>query len=91
MKIARWGNSLAVRLPRDVTEELSLREGDDIELRAAGDNCFEVVRDRRREEALKRIREMSWRVPPGFKFNRDEIYDRFGPDAPGRVPYDDDA
>ncbi len=89
MKVARWGNSLAVRLPREVAEELSLKEGDEIELRPAGDRCFEVVRDPRREEAMARIREVSWPLPPGYKFDRDEIYDRFGPDSPGRKPFDD--
>lgn len=32
MKIARWGNSLAVRLPREVAERAALREGEEIEL-----------------------------------------------------------
>ena len=89
VKIARWGNSLAVRLPRNVADELSLKEGDEIQLRPAGDRCFEVVQDRRREEALARIREMSWPLPPDYQFDRDEIYDRFGPNVLGRVPYDD--
>lgn len=90
MKVARWGNSLAVRLPRKVTDALSLKEGDEVELRPGRERSFEVVRDTRKEDALQRIRLMQRPLPPGYIFDRDEIYDRFGRDAPGRRPYEDD-
>ena len=48
-----------VRLPRAVVEALKLKEGDDIEITIAGTRAFEVSRDRKREEALKRLRELS--------------------------------
>ena len=32
MQVAKWGNSLAIRLPVAVVEALDLREGDDIEV-----------------------------------------------------------
>ena len=32
MKVAKWGNSLAVRLPAVVVEALELKEGDDIQI-----------------------------------------------------------
>lgn len=31
-QIARWGNSLAVRIPKHVADEAGLREGDDLVL-----------------------------------------------------------
>jgi antitoxin MazE len=31
-KIAKWGNSLAVRLPKSVAEHQGLKEGDELEL-----------------------------------------------------------
>ena len=34
MQVAKWGNSLAVRLPAELVRELGLREGDEITLRA---------------------------------------------------------
>ncbi len=55
MQVSKWGNSLAVRLPRAVVEALKLKEGDDIEIIVAGTRAFEVSRDRKREEALKRV------------------------------------
>ena len=88
MKVARWGNSLAVRLPRELAEELALKEGDEIELRSAAGRSIEVVRDGRREEAMAAIRALSRPLQPGYKFDRDEIYDRLGPGSPGREPYD---
>ncbi len=76
MQVAKWGNSLAIRLPKAVVDALELKEGDDIEITVAGDRKFEVARDRRREEALKRIDALSRPLPKGFRFNRDEANER---------------
>jgi antitoxin MazE len=76
MKVAKWGNSLAVRLPRAVVEALKLREGDEIEITIAGTRRFKIARDRRREEALKRLRALRRPLPEGFKFDRDEANER---------------
>jgi antitoxin MazE len=35
-RIARWGNSLAVRIPKDCAEELGLAEGASVEIKIAG-------------------------------------------------------
>jgi antitoxin MazE len=72
MQVSKWGNSLAVRLPRAIVEALKLKEGDDIEITVAGTRAFEVSRDRKREEALKRLRELRGLLPAGFKFDREE-------------------
>jgi len=72
MQVSKWGNSLAVRLPRAVVDALKLKEGDEIEITVAGDRGFEVSRDRRREEAIARLRKYQGRLPAGFKFDREE-------------------
>ena len=72
MRVAKWGNSLAVRLPAAVVEALELAPGDEIEIRIAGERAFEIGRDRRRDEALNRIRALRRPLPPGFVFDRDE-------------------
>ena len=36
MQVAKWGNSLAVRLPAVVVDALDLKEGDEIEIHVAG-------------------------------------------------------
>ena len=72
MQVAKWGNSLAVRLPVAVVDALDLKEGDRIEIRVAGKREFEVSRDRTRERALEKLRKLRRPFPPGFKFDRDE-------------------
>ena len=37
MQVSKWGNSLAIRLPAAVVKALELKEGDDIEIRVAGE------------------------------------------------------
>jgi antitoxin MazE len=76
MQVSKWGNSLAVRLPAAVVDALSLKEGDHIEIRVAGKRQFEVARDRTRERALERIRQLSRPLPPGFKFDRLDAHGR---------------
>ena len=44
MQVAKWGNSLAVRLPAQVVRLLKLREGDEVEIRVAGSREMEVSR-----------------------------------------------
>ena len=77
MKVARWGNSLAIRIPADVAAALGLKEGDDVEIKVGRDRQFEVGMDRKREEALKQLRELAKKAkfPPGWKFDREEIYE----------------
>jgi antitoxin MazE len=72
MQVARWGNSLAVRLPSSVVEALDLKEGDEIAIQIAGERAFDVERDRSRERALERIRLLRKPLPPGWRFDRDE-------------------
>ena len=76
MQVAKWGNSLAVRLPSAVVEALELKEGDDIEIRIAGAREFEVGRDRSREKALARLRKLRRPLPAGFSFDREEANER---------------
>ena len=70
MQVAKWGNSLAIRLPSAVVEALALEAGDQIEIRIAGRREFEVARDRSAEKAMQRIRRLRRPLPPGFKFDR---------------------
>jgi antitoxin MazE len=72
MQVAKWGNSLAIRLPAAVVEALKLREGDEIEIHVAGSRQFGVTRKPEREDLLKRLRTFRGRLPADFKFDRDE-------------------
>jgi antitoxin MazE len=70
MRISKWGNSLAVRIPKDVVKALDLDVGDEIELTRRGPGVLEVSKVR--EDAIARIRAMAKPLPPGWKFDREE-------------------
>ncbi|HEX2430852.1 MAG TPA: AbrB/MazE/SpoVT family DNA-binding domain-containing protein [Aestuariivirgaceae bacterium] len=72
MQVAKWGNSLAVRLPAAVVEALKLQEGDEIEIHVVGSRQFGVARRPGRDELLKRLRTFRGRLPVDFKFDRDD-------------------
>ena len=72
MKVAKWGNSLAVRLPVAVVEAMALKEGDQIEITATGAQTVKVERDLSRLRAIEELRALRRPAPPGFKFDREE-------------------
>jgi antitoxin MazE len=79
MKVAKWGNSLAIRLPAVVVEIMDLKEGDEIDVRVAGTGTVEIERTKGLEEMLARLRKYRGLVPKDFKFDRLEANAR-GPD-----------
>jgi antitoxin MazE len=76
MRVAKWGNSLAIRLPDAVVKALGLKTGDEIEIVVTGTRQFEVGRDRTRERALARLRALKKPLPKGFRFDREEAHAR---------------
>lgn len=72
MQVAKWGNSLAVRLPASIVDALGLREGDDIEFYVADERTMGVARKPGKQELLKRLRAYRGRLPADFRFDRDE-------------------
>ncbi len=76
MQVAKWGNSLAVRLPASVVEALELREGDDIDIQVADGRAFNVSKRASIGELLARLRRYRGRLPEGFTFDRLEAQER---------------
>ena len=74
MQIAKWGNSLAVRLPAGVVEALDLKEGDDIEIQVADARTFAIEKKPGAAELLARLRKFRGRLPADFKFDRLEAH-----------------
>lgn len=72
MQVAKWGNSLAIRIPSAVAEALSLKEGDEVQVRVAEEKVFELVRDSSRDEALARIRSVGRKLPLDWIIDREE-------------------
>ena len=77
MQIGKWGNSLAVRLPGSLVQELGIAEGDEIELvplakkgKAPVALTFKLAPSKfERLQAMRRYRAP---FPTGFTFDRDE-------------------
>jgi antitoxin MazE len=72
VQVAKWGNSLAVRLPASVVDVLELKEGDEIEIHVVDEREFGLSRKPGREELVKRLRAFRGRLPADFKFDRNE-------------------
>jgi antitoxin MazE len=71
MKVAKWGNSLAIRIPKELAEELALKEGDSVTLTKAKGGVA-LAKDDARAKALASIKARQWKLPPGYKFDREE-------------------
>lgn len=76
MKLAKWGNSLAIRIPAAVVAELGIAPNEEVEIKVTGENSFEVTRDRRRQEAIEKLRSMRFALPDDYVFNREELHER---------------
>ena len=85
MQVAKWGNSLAVRLPAKLVAELGLAEGDEIEIVSASRARMEVERRKRpptmeeREAMIEQLRALREKlkisVPAGYRFKRSHAYE----------------
>ena len=53
-QLAKWGNSLAVRIPRAIVKEARLAEGDRLSLDVAKDGSI-VLRSRHRKYSLDQL------------------------------------
>jgi antitoxin MazE len=76
LKVAKWGNSLALRLPSSVVDALALKPGDDVEIRVAESRVFEIGRARTTEDALATLRRFRGKLPEGFRFDRQDAHER---------------
>jgi antitoxin MazE len=76
MQVARWGNSLAVRLPMSVVKALELKEGDEINLEVAHARDLAVSKAPGNVELLDRLRKYRGSLPKDFTFDRLEANGR---------------
>jgi antitoxin MazE len=75
MKVSKWGNSLAIRLPAELVARLGLKEGDEIAV-VEKDGALEIERKLSVDEAFTNLRSLRGRLPADFKFDRDEANSR---------------
>jgi antitoxin MazE len=76
MQVSKWGNSLAVRLPKSLVDELKLVPGDELKVVKASNAEIVVEKVDRRAEFLKRMEQFRFPLPEDYKFDRDEANER---------------
>lgn len=70
MRVAEWGNSLAVRLPHAVVAALKIKAGDDIEIHVVDAKKLEVKKSPSAKKLLKDLEKYRGILPKDFKFDR---------------------
>jgi antitoxin MazE len=76
MRVAKWGNSLAIRLPQAVVDALKLKPGDSVEIDVVGARSFQIAKAPTPREILARLHKYRGRMPPGFRFDRLQANER---------------
>jgi antitoxin MazE len=76
MRVAEWGNSLVVRLPKQLVDTLSLKAGDELEIVDATRERLALAKDERRKQALARLTSMTITLPADYRFGREEANSR---------------
>lgn len=71
LKVAKWGNGLAIRLPAKMAKELDLQEGDVVTRDILA--LRKALPKMTREEALARIEAMQRPIPKGWKIDRNAV------------------
>jgi antitoxin MazE len=75
IQVAKWGNSLAVRLPAELVRELGLKEGDQIDL-VKDDGRVRVRRLARADEVLTGLRRFRGKLSAAERLSRDDAHER---------------
>lgn len=76
MQVAKWGNSLAVRLPKQLVSDLGLAPGDEIQVVKASREELAIEKVDRRGRFLEAMEQFHWEAPSDYRFDRDEANQR---------------
>jgi antitoxin MazE len=76
MHVAKWGNRLAVRLPKALVRALDLKASDDVEVTPLPGGGIGVGKIDRAAEFLARMAEFNVPAPEGYKFEREDAHER---------------
>ena len=76
MRVSKWGNSLAVRLPASLVDQLKIKEGDELQATLLDEWTVQLERPQTREEFMQSMADLSRPLPPDYKFDREEANSR---------------
>ena len=86
VKIAKWGNSLGLRLPKTTTDAIGVVAGTELDLTVGSDGFYLRKPGKTSRELLEEIVAEAKRLGPGFE---PETVD-WGPDRGSEIIDDDD-
>lgn len=75
MQVAKWGNTLAVRLPAELARELGFKEGDQIDL-VMDDGQVRLRGLGRADEVLTSLRRSLGKLPAAERRSREAAHER---------------
>jgi antitoxin MazE len=76
MQVSKWGNSLAVRLPKKLVEEMGLAEGDEVDIKAIDPQTLALIRHTPDADFIVKLRLLQKPRPEGFRWSREEANER---------------
>ena len=76
MQVSKWGDSLAVRLPKALVEKMGLVAGDEINIVDVAERTLIVQKENRRKAAFEQLASLNWTLPPNYTFDRDDANER---------------
>jgi antitoxin MazE len=76
VRVSKWGDDLAVLLPKELVEKMGLSDGDELSIVDVVERTLVVQKEDRRKAALERLASRNWTLPLNYKFDRDEANER---------------
>jgi antitoxin MazE len=76
MQVSKWGNSLAVRLPKKLVDDMKLKPGDELTVIVTAKRTVAVEKIDKRAAFIERMKQFNFPLPEGYKFDRDEANER---------------
>jgi antitoxin MazE len=76
MQVSKWGNSLAVRLPKALVDSMELTEGDELDVFVADKKTIAISKAANREAVLKELSKFRLELPAGYTFDREDANKR---------------
>ena len=76
MQLAKWGNSLAVRIPAEIVKKLGWKEGDELHVELGRNRIVELYQVASADEIFARLEQFRGTMPEDFKFDRDDANNR---------------
>jgi antitoxin MazE len=72
VQVSKWGNSLAVRLPKKLVKDPGIAEGDDVDITSDDSQTIVISKSDGKRDFIIKLRVLQKPKPEGFVWNRDD-------------------